>query len=57
LLAKDGGETPVKTVRKSRKSTEEKEPKAARVKAVAADAAEKPARRVVNRQKKLKVAA
>jgi hypothetical protein len=57
LLAKDGGETTVKTVRKSRKSTEAKEPKAARVKAVAADAAEKPARRVVNRQKKLKVAA
>jgi hypothetical protein len=57
LLAKDGGETPAKVVRKSRKSTEAKEPKAARVKAVAADAAEKPARRVVNRQKKLKVAA
>ena len=57
LLAKDGGETPVKPVRKSRKSADAKEPKAVRVKAVAADAAEKPARRVVNRQKKLKVAA
>lgn len=58
LLAKDGGETPVKTVRKGRKpAAEAKAPKAARVKTVAADSIEKPARRVAIRQKTLKVAA
>lgn len=54
LLAKDGGVTPTKQARKARKPVAEKAPKLARVKS--ADA-EKPARRVVNRQKKLKVAA
>ncbi|KVP96545.1 hypothetical protein WJ96_04785 [Burkholderia ubonensis] len=57
LLAKDGGVTPTKPARKGRKPVAVKEPKTARLKAAAADAAEKPARRVVNRQKKLKVAA
>lgn len=57
LMAKDGGVTPAKPARKGRKPAAVKEPKTARVKAAAADAVEKPARRLVTRQKKLKAAA